>query len=937
MGGNQTVAVRPRPGAPPVNNSQPHAVPANRGRFGRWRIFARSRPAQRRMSLRASRQTERNAPTYGEPPSLLSRAVSALRSRFRTVRPVRDASAPIPASPERQQAAARGANPEARAIHPAQGAAQQTNEVAVARSDEDSLAEGNVALLSNYLVNQADAGRISQAEKRGLEPVISVVAQIDRDLVRAAGLLKQSDAQQLTDTERRELSSIVGSHRHNLVVAQRWLGARLADPAFTNPLSPAATTLYKGIQGGFSNRLLNLGDLISRYEFEEDPRAPMSRADTANAHMLHAEAAVRVARNLDVPGLGHEDKHRLIGELEAHRDRLAQIRDAAQGEVRTGSGRLELADKQLWTTPMPLIAFDRGSSRAIDNLRARWAGNSGGNSGEAPLPVTHPKIGQARLLQEFMKFRLRESGVAKRDLPDLEEAQDIAYGKVINDQPWDPIEKRLSTSLPGSEGKPTLVHSRIEPGNAMAAHFAEGYPSNGINSGDRTQYKHVPNLARTSVTSSDGRTTFAGLRHGVIDPYGITAKMLARLPDDRLRTMIGDLLVREEAPAAGGRSRRDRIIDRFALIRTYPREAARAAREMRAQAARGMARELAAAALVSDPAKFEKALAGEAVDLDLASVSLLTPDTYRHLRGKASADEKTMLRNQHAALAELGSSGPVELTVRDGNGAPRTVRANINVRQFNFGVNAGAVQGYGVGPIGVRSHWPGIRNFLGWGFAMDNNSPELERLLGPRNDSTPGGEVGERLQWMQRRTTRLGERHQNLNAMLEADPLHPDAPKIHERMERTAREISELDRNGIALRQAGSQLKTIWAGGDYRKGGGDPYKMVSRLTLVSQLMGEVPLFNCKSGKDRTGQLDAEVKFLATVADETHGQLPPVDQDMARWRAVRGDFTLNTGNLEMQRLNTGLPGYKNARVAGLANMVAEGMMPVYRGGSDYTAM
>ena len=56
--------------------------------------------------------------------------------------------------------------------------------------------------------------------------------------------------------------------------------------------------------------------------------------------------------------------------------------------------------------------------------------------------------------------------------------------------------------------------------------------------------------------------------------------------------------------------------------------------------------------------------------------------------------------------------------------------------------------------------------------------------------------------------------------------------------------------------------------------------------------------------------------------------------MARWRAARTDFTLNTGNLEMQQLNTGLPGYKLAGVAGLANMVAADMKPVYRGGCAY---
>ena len=45
---------------------------------------------------------------------------------------------------------------------------------------------------------------------------------------------------------------------------------------------------------------------------------------------------------------------------------------------------------------------------------------------------------------------------------------------------------------------------------------------------------------------------------------------------------------------------------------------------------------------------------------------------------------------------------------------------------------------------------------------------------------------------------------------------------------------------------------------------------------------------------------------------------------------------SSGNLEMQRMNTGLPGYKLKGVAGLKNMIADGMKPVYRGGSSYVA-
>ena len=78
-----------------------------------------------------------------------------------------------------------------------------------------------------------------------------------------------------------------------------------------------------------------------------------------------------------------------------------------------------------------------------------------------------------------------------------------------------------------------------------------------------------------------------------------------------------------------------------------------------------------------------------------------------------------------------------------------------------------------------------------------------------------------------------------------------------------------------------------------------------------------------------------MKYLAALAEQ--GRLPRPDSAAPDLRAMRSEFTLNTGNLEMQRLNTGLPGYKLklSEVPGLAQMIADqSLESVYRGGSDY---
>jgi len=316
-------------------------------------------------------------------------------------------------------------------------------------------------------------------------------------------------------------------------------------------------------------------------------------------------------------------------------------------------------------------------------------------------------------------------------------------------------------------------------------------------------------------------------------------------------------------------------------------------------------------ALVTNPDKLAKALDGETVNIDLSSVSLLTPD---RLRG-GSHSERLMLENQTAALRALADQKqPVQLNIRDDMGAWRIVLANIHVRNFNFGVNGGAVGNV----LGIPSNAPGWKQLMGWGYAMERNDPELTRLLGESSSGEVGGDVSAKLRALRQEQTDLRAEMQRVDPSVR--------PAI-------AEEIEALEKQHDNLQLAAEDVKGIWRDGSFVSGGTDPYKMVSRLTLIGHLMDETPLFNCKSGKDRTGQLDAEVKFLAALGDKS--MLPRPEEN--EHRAMRGEFTLNSGNLEMQKLNTGLPGFKLdwKQVPGLANMLAdESLESAYRGGSDY---
>ena len=791
---------------------------------------------------------------------------------------------------------------------------------------------GSLNGLGVYLVNGLESGTIPDELKDDLQTALVYAKQLDQDIGRAATLLGKMDAPggALTESERQEVNSLIASNKHNLAVVQAWLAGRGDGLRENGSLTPETRAFFDALQTRIADRHMDLADLTCLYDLDEaSPEEPVSREDRCNAHLLDAEAALAVARAL--PDVDPAVKDGLVADLEQHRDSLSKLKDAAGGRLAVpGDGRLALAAKELWETPVPLQKSGAGSGRDIAALQAQWR-NAGPGHG-TPLPVAHPKVGQARMLREFIRFRLGEANAAGGRTPDLKRLFHTARNQVINDQPWGEVTNRIRTSMPGEPDRGVNVDSRIVPGKAFATRFAEDYPSNGVNCSDRTQYKHVPNLAQTTLTNSSGEVLFSGFRHGVLDSYDIDAEYLQSLPDATLRTMIGDLLARE-APAEG--SREAFVEGQLALIRSDPKAAQRAAETMRGQASREMASEMAVAALVADPGKLRDALNGETVDVALSSISVLTPDSLRNLAGSARSDERTMLNHQSEALGQLAARNPVELRVRDDDGALRTVKVNVQLRQFNFGVNAGAVGRARVGPVSIPSQTPGWRNLMGWGFAMERNNPQMQRLFGEANANELGGDVADRLFLMRQEAEQIAGEVDDIEAYI-AMQEGEDTSDLDEEAATQRAQLASLNKRIETLDTAARQAKAIWASNDYRRGGGDPFKMVSRLALVGHMMGETPLFNCKSGKDRTGQLDAEVKFLAAAADESGGRVPAPDESMETWRPVRNEFVFNTGNLEMQRLNTGLPGYKLKGVPGLANVIRDGMKPLYRGGSAYVA-
>ncbi|EAR7913836.1 type III secretion system effector inositol phosphate phosphatase [Salmonella enterica] len=365
-----------------------------------------------------------------------------------------------------------------------------------------------------------------------------------------------------------------------------------------------------------------------------------------------------------------------------------------------------------------------------------------------------------------------------------------AQVKHLNSQPWQTIKNTLThnghqytnTQLPAADMK--IGTQDI---------FPSAYQGKGVCSWDTKNIHHANNLWMSTVSAhEDGKdkTLFCGIRHGVLSPYDVKDPLL------------------------------------------------------RQTGAENKAKEVLTAALFSKPELLTRALEGEAVNVKLVSVGLLTAS---NVLGK----EGTMVEDQMRAWQSLTQPGKmIHLKIRNKDGELQTVKIKPEIAAFNVGVNELALK-------------------LGFGLKTSDsyNVEALHQLLGNdlRPEAKPGGWVGD---WLAQ---------------------YPDNYKV----------VNILAR----------QIKDIWKNNLHHKDGGEPYKLAQRLAMLANEIDAVPAWNCKSGKDRTGMMDSEIKREIICLHQTHTLNAPGSLPDRSGQEIFQKVLLNSGNLEIQKQNTGGAGNK----------------------------
>ena len=417
--------------------------------------------------------------------------------------------------------------------------------------------------------------------------------------------------------------------------------------------------------------------------------------------------------------------------------------------------------------------------------------------------------------------------------------------------------KRVEVPLGPDETTAAAVESRVVPGTAFGSCLARGYSwDEDAPPIENTLSGHVPCLALTTLTDATGQLLFRGLHQGFIGLPGLDAAAINTLSDEDLRKLVSELVL-ANGPNESPESYQLRVERRWRWMRLDSMHAQRGARDARYRVGKRMAMESAAAAICADPDKYQRALGGEAVDVNLFDVALLknedfAPWTYQCI--------------QHG---EWRTGARLSLVLRGPDNESSRIRANCSVRQF---------------ALGVEDQGP---NF--------SLCPDLHicaaQLLGSTDFRELGGDVLSRVGFLRSRVAQLGRElaaggHEQVRTLPPRALDQSVGLQARNRIDSLQAGMSRLDRQARALEQAGRQLKDLWREHDGWPTGAEAYGAAARLALVAYLMGETPLLSCPTDRDYNKRLDAEVKILATVTDCQGGQVPPADLDMDTWDPAR---------------------------------------------------
>lgn len=445
----------------------------------------------------------------------------------------------------------------------------------------------------------------------------------------------------------------------------------------------------------------------------------------------------------------------------------------------------------------------------------------------------------------------------------------------------------------------------------------------GRNSHATTEHRHGVNVNRTEIEVGN-KPVFSATKHATLSAYELHPDTIRKMSTQRREQLARDLIsqrLSDKLPGNGPSGDQDAdntvlteldkawnealegigVQDDISTPDAIDQEVIAAfidkastdknfCKLLRRMVARNRAREVFLSEATGNPKILEQIKANEVVNFH--SISLITPDPLRHFLAKLIPskfrrhDELTMRREEVQAWTDLQdeiNTGKCEID-------QKVVKAKILT--FSIGVNQLSLGSTNKLTRALSS---------GWDTVEEENAKNMKELIGDpaaciqRNF---GGQVSKTIAELRDKARKLPD-------------TDPDRSKIND----LADEIEALT----------VQIAELWQSGDYQRAGDQPYKFAARLTRLSELLDAAKAFSCKSGKDRSAQLELEAKLLAAQSefrahqrqearsrgDTGKASIPPPYEgrtDTDRFQLLAFIFK-DRSRTTVQRYNTGVEGSK----------------------------
>lgn len=266
------------------------------------------------------------------------------------------------------------------------------------------------------------------------------------------------------------------------------------------------------------------------------------------------------------------------------------------------------------------------------------------------------------------------------------------------------------------------------------------------------------------------------------------------------------------------------------------------------------------------------------VDLNLSSTQLLT-------HTNVAGDGKIGLNQIEQLKKFLPTNGdPIDFELQLPGGHTKKIKLKLNLLTFNFGVNLQTRIGLGRSEEEDKINLDDLKKLFGEKFFSKDFMEEVETAGDLENDLSDNFDEGCLLK-------------QKLN-QIENEIENADSIKKQ-----------NLEKQKEILLTIADQIRELWVTGKYREAKENPYAMPTRIAYLTYKLGFISSFNCKSGKDRTGVLDAEIKNLAAYIAINH-EVPSIENKTSRIEETNlSTIHAHCGSYEVLASCTGVLGSK----------------------------